>query len=244
MAKGRKNGCPMNVKNWIIEILAAADTWVRIHGIDSLDRGIDSDTEDGSADSDTWSEPYKTKLSGSLSLEGKPVVDQTTGIRDEGQAMLEDYSHLAGCEADCTIRITDPYGHAMMADYIVTSYTENADDTENGLSVDLEMVGEPEALPYVQATAVALKKGGQAATTLSLAVGDSPALISVDFTPATASNKRFRVTNTKRSVATVTNVTEDGFSVVPVSAGTTTITVTSVNNAKTATLAVTVTAGT
>lgn len=244
MAKGRKNGCPMNIKNWIVEILAAADTWVRIHGMNSLDRGIESETEDGSAETDAWAEPFKTKLSGSLTLEGKPVVDQTTGARDEGQELLEEFAKLTGCDADCTIRMFDPYGHGMVADYIVTSYSENADDSENGLSVDLEMVGEPEALPYVQTTAIALKQNGSAATTLSMAVGDAPKLIAVDFTPATASNKRFKVTNTKRSVATVTNVTEAGFSIVPVSVGTATITVTSINNTKTATLTVTVTAGT
>lgn len=57
MAKGRKNGCPVNIKNWLIYILdVATNEFVRIFGLNSLTRSTDSETEDGSADTETWSE--------------------------------------------------------------------------------------------------------------------------------------------------------------------------------------------
>ena len=89
MAKGRKNGCPVNIKNWLIYILdVATNEFVRIFGLNSLTRSTDSETEDGSADTETWSEPYVTKRSGSLTLEGKEVVVESTGDNDPGQAVM------------------------------------------------------------------------------------------------------------------------------------------------------------
>ncbi|MDO5300864.1 MAG: hypothetical protein Q4F18_15665, partial [Clostridia bacterium] len=69
MKRGRKNGCPVNIRNWLVYILdTGTQEWMRIYGLTSLTRTVEGDTEDGSADTDTWSEPYVTKRSGSLEL--------------------------------------------------------------------------------------------------------------------------------------------------------------------------------
>lgn len=244
MAKGRKNGCPVNIRNWLVYIKNVADeSWVRIYGLTSLTNSMDSETEDGSAETDLWSEPYITKRSGSISLEGKEVVVETTGAKDEGQEMLNSYAEVGGCDADATLKFVDPYGHSWVGDYIVTGKEVSVDDTEITLSWDLEQVGEIEVQEYVQVGSIALKQGETDASTLSMTVAGGPKIITVDFTPATASNKRFKVANARKSVATVGSVTETGFTITPVAAGTSTITVTTINGAKTATIALTVTAG-
>lgn len=243
MAKGRKNGCPVNIKNWLVYILdVATEEYIRIYGLSSLSRSIDSDTEDGSADTDTWEEPYVTKRNSSVSLEGKEVVVEATGENDAGQELLNNFADATGCDADATLKFIDPYGHAWVGDYIVTGREVSADDSGTTLTWDLEQVGEIEVLPYVQTTGVSLQDGGTAVTELSLKVGAAPKIITTVFTPDGASNKRFKVSNNKRSVATVSNITEDGFTVTAMAAGEATITVTSVNGGKRATLAVTVTA--
>ena len=248
MAKGRKRGCPVNIRNWLVEIQdksAVSETWIRIYGLTSLSRTVDSDTEDSSQTTDIWSEPYVTKRNGSLSLEGNPVVVESTGERDPGQEMLTDYADLAGCDGDATLRVTDPYGHSWIGDYIVTSHESASDENDETESWDLEQVGEVEVQPYVHITSIALKDGSTALDgALSLTVGGAGKIITVDFTPATSSNKRFRVTNSKHSVCTVGSITENGFTVTPVAAGTSTITVTTAEGAKTASLTVTVAAGT
>ena len=241
--KGRKNGCPVNIRNWLVYILdVATNDWIRIYGLTSLTSTVDSDTEDGSADTELWEEPYITKRNGSVSLEGRRVVEEATGNLDDGQELLNSYADVGGCEADATLKFVDPYGHSWVADYIVTSHETSADDSEESESWDLSQVGEAEQQPYVAVNSIALKDGETAATTLSIAVGDAAKLITVAFTPDDASNKRFRVSNTRRKVAAISNITEDSFTLTPVSAGTTTVTVTSVNGTKTASLAVTVTA--
>lgn len=244
MAKGRKNGCPTNVRDWSIFIqdkTQVTETWIRIKGLTQLTRSTDSTTEDGSAATDAFEEPYVTKRSGSLSLEGKPVVDASTGERDPGQSMLDDYATEVGCEGDATIKIVDPYGMATVADYIISGGEVSSDDTEETVSWDLAQVGEAEQLPYVQLVGVALKDGNTAVTTLTMAVGSTPKVITVNFTPENASNQRFKVgTSNKRKVA-VSNITENSFTLTALSAGTATVTVTAVNNSRTATITVTVT---
>ncbi|NLI05380.1 MAG: hypothetical protein GX483_09000 [Actinomycetaceae bacterium] len=243
MSRGRKYGCPVNIKNWTIEILDPNGTneYVRINGLSSMSKSIGGDTEDGSAESASWAEPYITKRNGAISLEGKPVVYATTGEVDIGQSILDEFAEKTGCDADATIKMSDPYGHTMIADYIVESREEGADGSGSTLSYELAMVGEPEYPPYVHVSTVSFKDGELAVTTLSLAVGAAPKLISIVFNPEDASNKRFRIGNSNKRVATVANITENSFSVVPVSAGSTTITLTTVNGEKTAQLAVTIT---
>ncbi len=244
MSKGRKKGCPVNIRNWLVEILdVATNTYVRIYGLTSMTASTDSSTEDGSAETDVWEEPYVTKRSGKISLEGKEVVTESTGAIDAGQEILTSYAELSGCEADATLRFTDPYGHCWVGDYIVTSHEKSADTDGGSESWDLSQVGEIEVQPYVSVSSVALKDGSTALDgTLSIAEGSVAKIISVVFTPETSSNKRFKVTNTKKSVAIVSGITEDSFTVAPVAPGTTNITVTSINGTKTVTLAVTVTA--
>ena len=244
MAKGRKNGCPVNIKNWIVEILdTSIDEFVRIYGLNSLSATVDSETEDGSASTDVWAEPYVSKRSASTTLEGKKVVEELTGVEDAGQALLNWYAEQAGCDADATLRFTDAYGHCWIADYIVTSREDSVDDAGDNYSWDLEQVGEAEVLPYVHVVSVALKDGETAVgETLSMAVNATPKIITVAFTPDTSSNKRFKVTNTKRSVCTVGNVTDTGFTITPIAVGTSTIKVASVEGGKEVSVSVTITA--
>lgn len=240
--KGRKKGCPVNVRNWLIYILdVATNEFVRIYGLNSMTRNTDSDTEDGSADTDVWEEPYVTKRKGTVSLKGKEVVVESTGETDRGQELLNEYSEASGCDGDATLKFVDPYGHAWIGDYIITGSEQSAETDESSISWDLSQVGEVEVLPYVNASSIALKDGDDSAASLSMAVGDAGKIITVDFTPANTSNKRFKVSNSNRKVAAVGNVTEDGFTVTPLSAGTSTITVVSINGAKTASIALTVT---
>ena len=223
--KGRKNGCPVNIRNWVVSILdVATQQFVRIYGLTSLTRTIEGETEDGSADTDIWAEPYITKRSSSCDLEG------------------DEYAEMSGCDSDCTLKFVDPYGHGWIADYVVTSAEESSDDSDNSVTWSLEQVGEAEPIQYVQVKTVAAKSGGTAAATLEMKVGDSPKLIDVEFTPENASNQRFRVTNNKRSVVQVSDITESGFTLTAVGEGTANIVITSVNGAKTANIAVTVTA--
>lgn len=241
--KGRKNGCPVNIRNWVVSILdVATQQFVRIYGLTSLTRTIEGETEDGSADTDIWAEPYITKRSSSCDLEGDKKVVESTGEVDPGQEMLNEYAEMSGCDSDCTLKFVDPYGHGWIADYVVTSAEESSDDSDNSVTWSLEQVGEAEPIQYVQVKAIAAKSGGTAAATLAMKVGDSPKLIDVEFTPENASNQRFRVTNNKRSVVQVSDITEDGFTLTAVGEGTANIVITSVNGAKTASIAVTVTA--
>lgn len=241
--KGRKRGCPVNIRNWLIYILdKATQEYVRIYGLTSLSREISSSTEDGSADTDVWEEPYVTKRSSSVSLEGDEVVDATTGEKDQGQDLLDTYAEEAGCEGDATLKFVDPYGHAWVADYVVGSGSLSAGNSKTTRSWSLSQVGEAEVLPYVQVSGVSLKDGDNVITTLEFDEGDPAKIISLAFTPENASNKRFKVSNKKRSVATVGNITENGFTITPVAVGETVITVETVNNTKTASITVKVNA--
>ena len=244
MAKGRKNSCPTNIRNWGIFIQdksQVSETWIRIKGLEEMTRGTDSDTEDGSAATDLWEEPYVTKRSGSLTLSGKPKVDASTGAVDAGQAMLDDYATAGVCDDDATLKIVDPYGTAIVGDFIVTGSEVSSDEDEDTKNWDLEQVGDVDTLPYVQMSSISLKDGSTAVTTLSIAVGATAKIITIVFNPTNASNQRFRISSSNKRVASVGNITEDSFTVNPVSAGTSKITVTTVNGAKTATLTVTVT---
>ena len=245
MSKGRKRGCPVNVRNWLIEIEdkeADSERWVRIYGLESMTYSTDGDTEDGSSFTDEWEEPYINKRSGSATLEGKPVKEESTGSIDEGQTILTEYSRKTGCDGDASLRFTDPYGHRFMADFVVTNHEMSVDETEESESWDLEQVGEAEILPFVAVTSVETKVNDSDVTTLAMTVGDTPKVVTLAFTPTNASNQRFKVKSSAKGVASVSNVTESGFTINAVAAGTANITVTTVNGAKTATIAVTVTA--
>lgn len=241
MSKGRKNSCPVSVADWLIEIenkAAASETWVRINGLDSLDLQFDSDTDDGSTATDLWEEPFIRKRSGSLSLEGKPKIDETTGDRDPGQEMLNSYAEADGCDADCTLRLTDPFGHRVVGDFIVTSHSRSTnEDGDEEESWDLDLVGEMEEQPFIAVTGVATTP----ATTTSVALGATEN-VTVAFTPADASNQRYRVKSSSRSTVAIKSVSSGAFVIQGMKAGTADVTVTSVNGTVSATLKVTVTA--
>lgn len=244
MKKGRKNGCPVNIKNWLVEILepGSSDKWLRIYGLNSLTRGISGETEDGSADTDDWAEPYITKRSGTLELSGTKQVVASTGEADPGQDLLDYFAEQSGCDSDATIRFIDPYGIGWIADYVVTSAEDAADESGNTRSWSLEQVGAAEKLPYVQVKGVEMKESGEKKTELQMQVGDGPKLITVAFTPEDASNTRFRVSNSKPRGLQISDITEKGFSITPLAECEAKITVTSVNNAMKAELSVTVSA--
>lgn len=98
----RKNGCPMTVRDWAIDILSRASTkanptWIRIKGLTSMTLSTDADTEDGSSAESLWGEPYVTKRNGSLSLEGRPVIDSVSrraGSRSGRAGLLRDAGRL------------------------------------------------------------------------------------------------------------------------------------------------------
>lgn len=245
MAKGRKNGCPVNIRDWSIFIqdkTQVSETWVRIKGLEELTMNTDADTEDGSATTDLWEEPYVTKRNGSLSLSGKHLVTASTGVQDAGQALLDAYATNGVCDEDATLKMIDPYGMAIVADYIVTGTELSSDEDGDEKSWDLEQVGEAENLAYVQVSGVTLKDNTTTVTTLSIAIGATPKIITIAVAPEGASNKRFKISNNNKRVAAVSNVTDNSFTVTPVSAGTCNIAVTTINGAQTAALAVTVTA--
>lgn len=247
MSKGRKNGCPINVRDWQISIQDKAqvtETWVRINGLNSLRKSASSTTQDGSAAADLWEEPYVTKRSVSCTLEGKLLANASTGARDEGQEMLDEYARLGECAGDCTLKFVDPYGHAMVADYVVESNEEDANENESKVSWSLKQVGEAEILPYVQVSSVALKDGSTEVTTLSIVAGATPKVITVAFNPENASNQRWKWSLSGKKFAEVTNVTENSFSITPIAAGSATVRVVSMNGERSATLAITVTAPT
>lgn len=237
--RGRKNGCPTNIRDWQISILdkgwTAAERWVRIRGLRVMSKTGESETADGSAVTDLWEEPYVTKRSATLKLSGKTIANAATGEKDEGQVILDAYATACGCAGDATIRFVDPYGHAMAADFVVTGAGQEANDTACDVSWELKQVGEAETLPYVPVSAVSVSPA-----TVNLTVGGAPAQVSVGFTPQEASNRRYRVSVTGRQYAQVSDVTEDGFTVTGLMQGAATVVVTSLNGQKTAQLTVNV----
>lgn len=240
----RKNGCPTSVRDWIIEIMSRVSTsaspeWIRIKGLSSITVSHDSDTEDGSSADSIYGEPYVSKRNGSISLEGRPVVDRVTGAHDRGQEELDYYLTVAGCDGDARLRIVDNCGHAEIWDVIVASKENSADDTSETVSWDLERVGEPEEEPYVQVTGVSTTP----ASTLTLTPGQTKT-VTVGFTPESASNQKYSVASADTSKVKVSNVDGLSFDVTGVAETDTSVTVQikTMNNAKVATLAVTVSA--
>ena len=170
MARGRKRGCPVTIKNWIIEIFdVSADEWVRIYGLTSMNRSVSGDTGDGSSDTDNWEEPYITKRSGELSLEGEYIEDEASGERDRGQDLLNWYAHATGCENDASLRMTDPYGHIMVGDFVVTSAKDDWDSEEAKCSWDLDQVGECEYPPYIHVADLTIEDPAHAGTAVTVA---------------------------------------------------------------------------
>lgn len=239
----RKNGCPFNIRNWQVDIKSRASTalkevMLRIKGLNSLDYGIEGETEDGSSAESLWGEPYVNKRNGSLSLEGKPATDAVTGAQDPGQAELDYYATQGGCDGDATIRLADPYGRATEMEVVVTSKSRSADDTGETVSWEMEMVGEPRELPYVQVSGVSTDPSESA----EVKIGDSKK-VTVTITPAGASNQKFSVASADTSKVKVQNIDGLNFDIVGVAKTTEAVNVVvrTMNNSKEAVIAVTVT---
>lgn len=241
----RKNGCPMSLRDWQIDIMSRASTkadptWLRIKGLTSMTLSTDADTEDGSSTDSLWGEPYVSKRNGSLSLEGRPVVDTVTGVQDQGQAELDYFATQGGCDGDATLRIVDPYGRAQIIDVVVTSSERGADETSETRTWETEIVGEPEDEPYVQVSSITTTP----ASTASVEVGETES-VTVAFTPTTASNQKYSVASadtTKVQVDNIDGLTFDIVGVAVTGSGTpVNVVVRSMNNSKEATIAVTVT---
>lgn len=237
----RKNGCPFSVKDWEIDVRTRASTnesptWLRVKGAESIELSMDAETEDGSSGQSLYAEPYVTKRSGSLTLSVKRIADRVTGLRDPGQVEIEYYATLGGCDADARIRMVDAVGNATMIDVVITGVGTSADDSSESVDYDMEIVGEPIITPYVQLSSIATLP----ASTVSVAVG-ATSEVTVKYTPANATNRKFSVVTSDPATATITAVDGDKFTVMGLKAGTATLTIKSMNNARTATLAVTVT---
>lgn len=240
----RKNGCPTSIRDWIVEIMSRVSTtdnpeWIRIKGLNSLTVSNSADTEDGSSADSLYSEPYATKRSGSISIEGRPIADKVTGAHDRGQEELDYYLTVGGCDGDARLRIVDNCGHAEIWDVIVTGKENGADETSETVSWDLERVGAPENEPYVQVTNVTTEPD----SAVSIVAGQVET-VSVSFTPSNASNQKYSVASADTSKVRVENVDGLTFDLVGVAATNTPVTVQikTMNNAKVTTIAVTVTA--
>lgn len=239
----RKNGCPTSVRDWIIEIMSRVSTaeapeWIRIKGLNSITVSNDADTEDGSSADSLYSEPYVTKRNGSISLEGRPIADRITGAHDPGQAELDYYLTVGGCDGDARLRIIDNCGHAEIWDVAVISKENGADETSETVSWDLERVGAPESEPYVQVSGVTTEP----ATSVSVKAGQVES-VTVAFTPDNASNQKYSVASADTTKVKVENIDGLTFDIVGVAATTNPVKVQvkTMNNAKIAEIAVTVT---
>ena len=241
VARGRKHGCPVNIRSWLVYVYdGAAEEWVRIYGLNSMTRTVSGETSDGSADTELWQEPYITKRSSEVTLEGEMVEEEGSGIRDHGQELLNEAALQGGCETDVTLRFVDPFGHALSADFVVTSCEETSDDTESGCSWTLEQSGEAEAEPYVQVTGMRLEAAGLEDGALRMTGGDGGKLVGIVFEPENASNRRFRLRASRPGVVKIADVTENGFTLIPLSAGESVIRVWSVNGSVSASVRVTI----
>lgn len=239
----RKNGCPTNIRDWQVDVMSRASTtadpvWIRVKGLTSLTPSRDADTEDNSSADSLWSEPYVTKRSGSVALEGKPVYDRVSGAHDPGQAELDYLATVGGCDGDGRIRIVDPCGHSEILDVIVTSAERSVDESSETISWDMEIVGEPEMEPYVQVSNVTTDAGSN----VSIAVGATKT-VNVTFTPTTASNQKYSVASADTTKVKVDNIDGLSFDIIGVAATTSAVNVVvkTINNAKTVSIPVTVT---
>lgn len=241
----RLSGCPSSIKDSDVKIKnQVSDEMVKIKGMSTLNVELSADTEDGSTGDALWSEPYVTKRSGTVSMDGKPVSDPMTGVRDSGQEMLIEASMSeGGCENDQTIYIADTTGHAMELDVVVTSFGQQTDETGETISFGMDLVGEPRVLPYVQVTGVSAKDGAttldSTVNTLTVDVNDTSEF-TVDIVPASASNQKFGVTSSDKTVARISAIEDNVVHVLGVKAGTATITIKTMNNQLTTTFRVVV----
>lgn len=237
----RKSGCPFNIKDYSVKIEnKVTDEEIQVKGLSSMSVDVDSDTEDGKTADSTWAEMFITGRSVSGSLEGRPIYDKATGTRDPGQNLMHKAAYNdGGCDNDQTIIIADAVGRAVRYDCIITTESVSADEDGEEISWDWEGVGKPEELPYVQITSVGFTDGDKDATSATITVGNSKEL-KVSFTPENASNTRYAYSIEDESIAVMGAIDGPNISIRGVSAGSTKLTIKTMNNNKTADLAITV----
>ena len=242
----RQSGCPTSIKDSVVEILdKASGKYIRIRGMDTMNFELSADTEEGSGGDALWKEPYVSKRGGKLSLKGKPISDPATGVRDDGQDRLIDAAvSEGGCENDQTIRIADTVGHTNELDVIVTGYKQDTEESGETISYDMELVGEPRFMPYVQVTGVTAKDKDDAELSetdaLEVAVNDSEVAI-VAITPEVASNKKFSASSSDKKIARIASIEDDTLHIVGVSEGDCIINIKTMNGGKTTKFKVNVT---
>ena len=224
----RTNGCPFSIRNWQIDIQSRASTpenpvWIRIKGLTEMALSLESETQDAADADSLFSERFKTRLSVKLNL--------------AGQALLTEYAMMAGCQADARLRLADPYGRAQIMDVIVSGFERKADDSSQSVAWEMDMVGAPQQLSYIQAQSVATAPSGS----LSITLGQTKR-VGVSFTPQNASNQKYSVASADPAKVKVTAV--DGLNFELFGAQKTespvNIVVKTMNNALTANLQVTV----
>lgn len=239
----RKSGCPFNIRDYSVKIEnKVTDDFVPVKGLNSLSLSVEADTDDGKTGDAVWAEQYIKGRSVSGSLSGRPIVDRVTGTRDPGQALMKRAAYNSGgCDNDQTLLIADAIGRAVQYDCVITSESIDTDEDGEEISWDFEGVGEPVEVPYVQLTAVAFKDGNTEASTVSVVVGNTKEIV-VAFTPTTASNTRYSYSIEDESIAAIAAIDGANISIRGVAAGNTTLTIKTMNNNKTAELAITVSA--
>ena len=239
----RKSGCPFNIRDYSVKIEnKVTDDFVPVKGLNSLSLSVEADTDDGKTGDAVWAEQYIKGRSVSGSLSGRPIVDRVTGTRDPGQALMKRAAYNSGgCDNDQTLLIADAIGRAVQYDCVITSESIDTDEDGEEISWDFEGVGEPVEVPYVQLTAVAFKDGNTEASTVSVVVGNTKEIV-VAFTPTNASNTRYSYSIEDESIAAIAAIDGANISIRGVAAGSTTLTIKTMNNNKTAELAITVSA--
>lgn len=239
----RKSGCPFNIRDYSVKIEnKVTDDEVQVKGLNTMSVDVDADTDDGKTGEAVWAEMFIKGRSVSGSLGGRPIVDRATGTRDPGQALMHKAAYNSGgCDNDQTLIVADAIGRAVKYDCVITKESISADEDGEEISWDWEGVGQPEEMPYVQLTAVAFKEssGGMTTTSATVNVGATKEVI-VAFTPEDASNQRYSYSIGDESIAALNAIDGANISIRGVSAGSTKLTVKTMNNNKTAELTITV----
>ncbi len=240
----RASGCPFSIADYSVKIMnTVTEAFVRVKGLTSMSVDVDAETEDGKTSDSFWSENFVKSRSVSGELSGRPIVDRTTGTRDAGQNLMHKAAmNDGGCDNDQTLLIADAVGRAVQYDCVITAESKSADEDGEEISWSWEGVGKPEEVTYVQATGVSYTDtAGSAITSLSVVVNETAECV-VAITPADASNQRYAYSIEDETIAEVYSVDDLNISIRGISAGTTTLTVKTMNNALTAELTITVTA--
>ena len=239
----RKGGCPFNIRDYSVSIRnPVTDALVRVKGLDSMSVETEAETEDGRTGESLWSEMFIKSRSVAGSIGGRPIADRVTGARDAGQALMHRAAfNDGGCDNDQTLVIADAIGRAVAYDCVVTKESTEVDDDGETVTWDWEGVGKPRALGYVQLTGVSFKRGDAAAQSVSVKVNET-AQVQVAFAPADASNRRFSYCMADESIAELSEVEDGAITIRGVGAGSTSLTIRTMNNRLTAELAVSVTA--